>query len=113
MAYTASAMWGAACVDGLLEGILPGDPKFAMLPVITAFVMFCALITVGPRLPRYGLAMLGPLGVAAISYALSQAPGAGDGAVLYTMPVLWTTFFYGRRGQWESSPAWVPATRRR
>jgi diguanylate cyclase (GGDEF)-like protein len=98
MAYTASAMWGAACVDGLLEGILPGDPKFAMLPVITAFVMFCVLITVGPRLPRYGLAMLGPLGVAAISYALSQAPGAGDGAVLYTMPVLWTTFFYGRRG---------------
>ena len=42
--------------------------------------------------------MLGPLGVAAISYALSQAPGAGDGAVLYTMPVLWTTFFYGRKG---------------
>ncbi len=98
MAYTASAMWGAACIDGVLEGILPGDPQFAMVPVIAAFVMFCVLITVGPRLPRWGLAMLGPLGVAAISYALSQAPGAGDGAVLYTMPVLWTTFFYGRRG---------------
>lgn len=98
MAYTASAMWGAACVDGLLEGLLPHDPPFALIPVIAALVMFCLLVTVGPRLPRRCLAMLGPLGVATISYALSQAPGAGDGAVLYTMPVLWTTFFYGRKG---------------
>jgi diguanylate cyclase (GGDEF)-like protein len=98
MAYTASAMWGAACVDGVLEGILPNDPPFSLVPVITAFVMFSLLVTLGPRLPRRCLAMLGPLGVATISYALSQAPGAGDGAVLYTMPVLWTTFFYGRRG---------------
>jgi diguanylate cyclase (GGDEF)-like protein len=98
MAYTASAMWGAACVDGLLEGVLPNDPPFALVPVIAALVMFCLLVTVGPRLPRRCLAMLGPLGVAAISYALSQAPGAGDGAVLYTMPVLWTTVFYGRKG---------------
>jgi diguanylate cyclase (GGDEF)-like protein len=98
MAYTASAMWGAACVDGVLEGVLPNDPPFTLVPVITALVMFCLLVTVGPRLPRRGLAMLGPLGVATISYALSQAPGAGDGAVLYTMPVLWTTFFYGRKG---------------
>ncbi|HTU94551.1 MAG TPA: GGDEF domain-containing protein [Solirubrobacteraceae bacterium] len=98
MAYTASAMWGAAGLDGVLEGVLPHDPPFALVPVIAALVMFCVLVTVGPRLPRRWLAMLGPLGVAAISYALSQAPGAGDGAVLYTMPVLWTTFFYGRRG---------------
>ncbi|MGZ4192747.1 MAG: GGDEF domain-containing protein [Solirubrobacteraceae bacterium] len=98
MAYTASAMWGAALLDGLLEGVLPHDPPFAVVPVIAAFVMFCVLVTIGPWLPRHCLAMLGPLGVAAISYALSQAPGAGDGAVLYTMPVLWTTFFYGRKG---------------
>ena len=98
MAYTASAMWGAACVDGLLEGALPHDPPFALVPVIAALVMFCLLVSVGPRLPRRCLAMLGPLGVATISYALSQAPGAGDGAVLYTMPVLWTTVFYGRKG---------------
>jgi hypothetical protein len=90
-------MWAAASLDGLLEGFLPKDPPFAVVPVIVAFVMFCLLITV-PRLPRRCLAMLGPLGVAAIAYALSQAPGAGDGAVLYTMPVLWTTFSYGRRG---------------
>jgi diguanylate cyclase (GGDEF)-like protein len=98
MAYTASAMWGAGALDGLLEGVLPHDPPFALVPVLASLVMFCLLVTVGPRLPWRCLAMLGPVGVAAISYALSQAPGAGDGAVLYTMPVLWTTFFYGRRG---------------
>jgi hypothetical protein len=91
-------MWGAAGLDGLLEGVLPNDPPFAQVPVIAALIMFCLLVTLGPRLPRRCLAMLGPLGVAAISYALSQSPGAGDGAILYTMPVLWTTFFYGRRG---------------
>ena len=104
MAYTASAMWGAALVDGLLEGVLPHDPPFALVPVIVAFVMFCMLVTVGPHLPRRCLAMLGLLGVAVIAYALSQAPGAGAGAVLYTMPVLWTTFFYGRRGAAGISP---------
>lgn len=98
MAYTASAMWGAAGLDGLLEGVLPHDPPFARVPVIAALVMFCLLVTVGPRFSRRSLAMLGPLGVAAISYAVSQSPGAGDGAILYTMPVLWMTFFYGRRG---------------
>jgi diguanylate cyclase (GGDEF)-like protein len=33
-----------------------------------------------------------------IAYALSATPGAGDGAVLYMWPVLWTTFFFGRPG---------------
>ena len=33
-----------------------------------------------------------------IAYALSATPGAGDGAVLYMWPVLWSTFFFGRRG---------------
>lgn len=98
MTYTASAMWGAGALDGLLEGVLPHDPPFALVPVVAAFAMFCLLVTIGPRLPRRSLVLLGPLGVAAIAYALSQAPGAGDGAVLYTMPVLWTTFFYGRKG---------------
>jgi diguanylate cyclase (GGDEF)-like protein len=98
MAYTASAMWAAAGLDGLLEGLLPNDPPFARVPVVAALAMFCLLVTVGPRVSRRCLAAVGPLGVAAISYALSQSSGAGDGAILYTMPVLWTTFFYGRRG---------------
>jgi diguanylate cyclase (GGDEF)-like protein len=38
------------------------------------------------------------MGVATIAYALSATVGAGDGAVLYIWPVLWSTFFFGRRG---------------
>jgi diguanylate cyclase (GGDEF)-like protein len=98
MAYTASAMYAAGAIDGAVEGFLPHDPPFALVPVIAAAVVFVFLLAVGPRLPWTCLAMLGPIGVAAISYAVATTPGAGDGAVLYTMPVLWTTFFYGRRG---------------
>lgn len=98
MAYTASAMYGAAALDGSIEGFLPGDPKFAILPVIVVLVMFVALLAVGPRLPRRALALLGPIGVALIAYALATSPGPGDGAVLYALPVLWTTVFFGRNG---------------
>jgi diguanylate cyclase (GGDEF)-like protein len=98
MAYTASAMYGAAALDGSIEGFLPGDPKFAMLPVIVVDLMFVALLAVGPRLPRWALALLGPVGVALIAYALATSPGPGDGAVLYSLPVLWTTVFFGRNG---------------
>jgi diguanylate cyclase (GGDEF)-like protein len=98
MAYTASAMYGAAAVDGAIEGFLPGDPKFALFPVVVVFVMFVALLAVGPRLPRWALALLGPVGVALIAYALATSPGPGDGAILYSLPVLWTTIFFGLGG---------------
>ena len=42
--------------------------------------------------------MLGPIGVVLIAVALATTVGAGDGALLYIWPVLWTTFFFGRRG---------------
>jgi len=98
MAYTAAAIYGIAGLDGAIEGFLPGDPPFSMLPVVVVFVLFFLLMAVGPRLPRRALALLGPLGVALIAYALSTSPGPGDGAVLYALPVFWTTFFFGRRG---------------
>jgi diguanylate cyclase (GGDEF)-like protein len=98
MAYTAAAIYGTAGLDGAIEGLLPNDPPFAMLPVIVVFVMFALLMAFGPRLPRWALALLGPLGVALIAYALATSPGPGDGAVLYALPVFWTTFFFGRRG---------------
>jgi diguanylate cyclase (GGDEF)-like protein len=98
MAYTAAAMYGGATLDALLEGLLPGDPSFAIAPGIVAAVIVVALIAGGPRLPRWALAPLGPLGVGLIAGALATTPGAGDGAVLYVWPVLWTTFFFGRRG---------------
>lgn len=98
MAYSAAAMFGAGAVDGLIEGVLPGDPKYSLLPVVVVSVMFIALAAAGPRLPRWALFLLGPLGVALVSYAVATTPGAGDGAVLFAMPVLWTTVFFGRPG---------------
>jgi diguanylate cyclase (GGDEF)-like protein len=98
MAYTAAAMYGAGAVDGLIEGLLPGDPEYSLLPVAVALVIFAAVALVGPRLPRRGLFVLGPLGVALVSYAIATTPSVGDGAVLYAMPVLWTALFFGRRG---------------
>jgi diguanylate cyclase (GGDEF)-like protein len=46
-------------------------------------------------MPGWGLASLGPLGVALVAYALAATPGADDGALLYALPVLWTTLFFG------------------
>jgi diguanylate cyclase (GGDEF)-like protein len=98
MAYTAAAIYGIAGLDGAIEGLLPSDPPFSMVPVAVVFVMFALLVAVGPRLPRSALAGFGPLGVVLIAYALATSPGPGDGAVLYALPVFWTTFFFGRRG---------------
>jgi hypothetical protein len=98
MAYTAAAIYGIAGLDGGIEGLIPGDPAFSLLPVIVVFVMFGLLMAVGPRLPRWGLALLGPLGVVLIAYALLTTPGPGDAGILYALPVFWTTFFFGRRG---------------
>ena len=76
----------------------PGDPPFAIVPVLAVLVMFVTLLVVGPRLPRWALALLGPIGVVLIAYALATSPGPGDAAILYALPVLWTTIFFGRRG---------------
>ncbi len=98
MAFAAAAMYGAAAFDAAIEGLLPSDPSFAIAPALVALSLVALLLTLGPRLPRWGLTPLGPLGAGLIAYALATTPGAGDGAVLYMWPVLWTTFFFGRRG---------------
>lgn len=98
MAYTGAAMYGGAALDAAIEGILPGDPSFAVAPALGAAVIVVVLVLVGPRLPRWALCALGPIGVAMIGVALAATPGAGDGAVLYVWPVLWSSFFFGRRG---------------
>ncbi|HEX7610579.1 MAG TPA: GGDEF domain-containing protein [Solirubrobacteraceae bacterium] len=98
MAYTAAAMYGGAAFDGSIEGFLPGDPPFALAPVLASIAVTILLVIAGPRLPRRVLAALGPIGIALIALALIGSPGAGDGAVLYIWPVLWMTFFCGRRG---------------
>jgi hypothetical protein len=98
MAYTAAAIYAIAGLDGAIEGLIPGDPPFSLLPVIAVFVIFGLLVAVGPRLPRCCLALLGPLGVVLIAYAMATTPEPGDGAALYALPVFWVTFFLGRRG---------------
>jgi diguanylate cyclase (GGDEF)-like protein len=98
MAQTAAAMYGGATIDAAIEGIVPGDPSFAIAPALGALALVSVVLLVGPRLPRAALAMLGPIGVLLIAAALAAVPGAGDGAILYVWPVLWTTFFFGPKG---------------
>ncbi len=98
MAYTAAAMYGCAVLDEAITGALPGDRGLAVGPVVLASVVVAALLLVGPRLPRWALASTGPVGVVLIAQALAGTPAAGDAAVLYMWPVLWMSFFFGRRG---------------
>jgi len=97
-AYTAAGFYGAAGAAGVILEFLPDNPQYSQLPVVLALVTCGLLMLAGPKLPTWGLFLLGPLGVAAVSYAMATTPGVTDGAVLYAMPVLWTTVFFGRRG---------------
>ena len=98
MVYTAAAMYAAAVLIDLVEGFLRGGPSFSMAPGLVALAIVPVLLAVGPRLPRWALAPLGPIGVGLIASALATVPAAGDGAVLYMWPVLWTVFFFGLPG---------------
>jgi diguanylate cyclase (GGDEF)-like protein len=99
MAHTAAAMYGGAVVVNLVEGAIPGGPELTLLPGFAALVCVALLVAVGPRLPREALFALGPLGAALIAYALATTPPEQtDGALLYVWPVLWVTYFFGRRG---------------
>ncbi len=98
MAYTAAAMYGGAAVVSLVEGLIPGGPTFSLLPGFVALVTVSGLVVFGPRLPLFALAALGPLGAAMIAIAIGSTDGPNDGAVLFIWPVLWTTYFFGRKG---------------
>ncbi len=98
IAYTAAAMYGGGVVINGIESLIPGGPAVSLTPGAAALGAVVLLLTVGPRLPRWGLAPLGPVGALLIAYSQVTTPGPGDGAVLYMWPVLWTAFFFGRRG---------------
>jgi len=98
MAYTAAAMYGGAALDEVITGSLPGDPPTDWVSVVLAVVLAGALARFGPRLPIRWLAVVGPIGVVMIAQALISAPHTGDAAVLYVWPVVWSSFFLGRRG---------------
>jgi diguanylate cyclase (GGDEF)-like protein len=98
IAYSAAVMYGSAALLGVIEGLTPGGASIDLVPSTAAGALAVLVALVGPRLPRWALAPLGPLGAALIAYALTNTPGAGDGAVLYVWPVLWTAYFFGRLG---------------
>jgi diguanylate cyclase (GGDEF)-like protein len=98
MAYTAAGMFAGATVIDSAETAIPGGQTFSIAPGIGALVLVLALVAVGPRLPLPVMAALGPLGVAGIALALGTTSGPGDGAILYSWPVLWEAYFFGRRG---------------
>jgi diguanylate cyclase (GGDEF)-like protein len=106
IAYTAAGIYAGAVIVGLVEGLIPGGTTLANGPGIAALAMTPFAFFAGPRLPRNVLGVLGPIGAALIAWALATTRGYGDGAVLYMWPVLWTSYFYGRRGA-VAIVAWI------
>jgi diguanylate cyclase (GGDEF)-like protein len=98
MSYTAAGMYGGATFVGSIEGVLPGGERFSPVPSLIALVVVVALLFWGRRLPMPALATLGPIGVILIGIAIATTDGHGDGATLYAWPVLWQSYFFGRRG---------------
>jgi diguanylate cyclase (GGDEF)-like protein len=91
-------MFGGVGLLSLIEALGPDGPSMDPLPSLIALGFALALTTIGFRLPTQALAALGPIGAAMIAYSLSASGGVGDGDVLYVWPVLWETYFFGRRG---------------
>jgi diguanylate cyclase (GGDEF)-like protein len=98
MAYSAAAMAGGATALGLVESLLPGGQTFGLEPSVGALAVVILVLAVGPRLPIWALATLGPIGAALIALAIATTPEPGDGAVFYAWPVLWCAYFFGPRG---------------
>jgi diguanylate cyclase (GGDEF)-like protein len=98
MVYAAAAMYAAGVYIDLSEYVIPAGPRFSVVPGLVGLAVVPLVLAVGPRLPRWALAPLGPIGVGVIAYALATIPGAGDGAVLYIWPVIWMVFFFGLPG---------------
>ena len=98
MADSAALMFGGAATLSLLEAAIPGGPRIALVPGIGAFAFALVVSLTGTRLPRGALAALGPIAAALIALTLASGAGARDASVLYVLPVLWESYFFGRRG---------------
>jgi diguanylate cyclase (GGDEF)-like protein len=98
MAYSAAGMYGGAAFVGTVEGLLPDGERFSPVPSLIALAVVTGLVLWGRRLPMPALAALGPIGAALIGIAIATTNGHGDGAALYAWPVLWQSYFFGRRG---------------
>ena len=97
VARTAAGIYGGAMFIGLVEALIPGKADASVLPTVIAPVAMVLALVLGTRVPRPALFLFGPLGTALIAIALATTPGAGDGAVLYMWPAIWTAYFFGNR----------------
>lgn len=98
MAFTAAGMYGGAALLGAVEQLIPGGQSFSIVPALGALVLVLLLFAVGPRLPIWALGLSAPIGAALIAATISTTAQAGDAAVLYAWPVLWSSYFFGARG---------------
>ena len=98
MAYSAAVMYAGATLIDAVESAVPGGQTFSLVPGVGAFLLAVLLVIFGWRLPMVALFALGPIGVAGIALALGTTSGTTDGAILYSWPVLWEAYFFGRRG---------------
>jgi diguanylate cyclase (GGDEF)-like protein len=98
MAYSAAVMYAGATMIDAVEAAVPGGQTFSLVPGIGALVLALSLFAFGSRLPLPAMVALGPIGVAGIALALGTTSGTTDGAILYSWPVLWEAYFFGRRG---------------
>jgi diguanylate cyclase (GGDEF)-like protein len=98
MALSAAGIYSGAALTGLTEQLLPGGQELSVVPMFAALALAAVVALFGRHLPRRVLTVFGPLGVVLVAFALATTVGYGDGAVLYMWPVLWTAYFFGRRG---------------
>jgi diguanylate cyclase (GGDEF)-like protein len=95
---SAAAIFIAAGVLSLVEELTPGGPAIEPTTGAAAVAVGLLIAAIGQRLPTAVLALIGPLGTAMIAYAVATSDGPGDAAILYVWPVLWESYFFGRRG---------------
>jgi diguanylate cyclase (GGDEF)-like protein len=98
MVLSGAMLFGGGTIIDLIESLVPGGQAFSLLPGVGSLVFVAVLIVFGSRLPRVAIGALGPVGVVLIAVALATTNTPGDGAVLYMWPVLWQSYFFGRRG---------------
>ena len=96
--YSAALIYLAAGALNLVEELTPGGPAIEPTTGAAAIAIGLLIAAVGQKLPTAVLALIGPLGTAIIAFAVATSDGPGDGAILYVWPVLWESYFFGRRG---------------
>ena len=98
MVLSGAMLFGGGTFIDLIESLVPGGQAFSLIPGAGSLAFVTLLLAFGGRLPRMVIGALGPIGVALIALALATTNTPGDGAVLYMWPVLWQSYFFGRRG---------------